>query len=133
MSLRQELIQVAAVAVAIVEDLTYGQADVRFRVTGDDEAPLTSTSMILNDVRSERHRQDAKWGPQHHTPAEWLAILAEEVGEAARAIADSDREPILSSWDMMRWALINAESDARDFLKARFGSSESGVPLQVDG
>lgn len=34
----------------------------------------------------ERVRQDIKWGPQHHSPEWWLAILMEEVGELAETI-----------------------------------------------
>jgi len=37
-------------------------------------------------VHEERERQIAKWGEQHHSHLEWLAILMEEVGEAAQAI-----------------------------------------------
>ncbi len=32
----------------------------------------------------ERNAQDHKWGEQNHTPALWLAILTEEVGEVAK-------------------------------------------------
>ena len=72
-ALRAELIQVAAVAVAIVEDLDYGK-------TG---AP--SSAPTLREVWRERERQDDKWGPQHHDPTVWLAILGEEFGEACQA------------------------------------------------
>ncbi len=33
----------------------------------------------------ERKRQDGKWGEQNHHPLKWLAILAEEFGEASKA------------------------------------------------
>ena len=39
----------------------------------------------LDMVRDEREYQDAKWGPQQHSPVMWLAILSEEVGEVAGA------------------------------------------------
>ena len=42
----------------------------------------------MDAVLAERGRQDAKWGVQDHHPAIWLAILSEEVGEAARAILE---------------------------------------------
>ncbi len=77
MTLRDELIQVAAVACAIVEDIDYGMAQHHLEHHG--------WSVII-DVRSERERQDEKWGPQHHTSVEWLMILLEEVGEAAKAV-----------------------------------------------
>ena len=34
------------------------------------------------EVIAERHGQNSKWGPQNHSPLEWMAILVEEVGEA---------------------------------------------------
>lgn len=47
-------------------------------------------SPVLRDIVAERRRQDEKWGPQDHDPHYWLAILAEELGEAAKAtIADT--------------------------------------------
>lgn len=41
---------------------------------------------ILQSIRLERQRQDAKWGEQNHSPYGYLAILVEEVGELAEAI-----------------------------------------------
>lgn len=43
---------------------------------------------ILNEIKSERARQNKKWGEQNHSVIEWQAILAEEVGEAAREVVD---------------------------------------------
>jgi hypothetical protein len=42
------------------------------------------TWKVLDQVYEERARQDAKWGEQSHDPRMWLAILMEEVGEAAK-------------------------------------------------
>lgn len=39
---------------------------------------------VIDDVLAERLRQDEKWGEQDNTPFEWLAVLAEEVGEVAQ-------------------------------------------------
>lgn len=36
----------------------------------------------------ERHRQNIKWGKQEHSLVEWMAILTEEVGEAAKEAVD---------------------------------------------
>lgn len=41
---------------------------------------------ISDLIYTERQRQDAKWGVQNHDNWKWLAILVEEVGEAAKAI-----------------------------------------------
>ena len=76
MTLRQELIQVAAVAIAIVTDLDEGS-------TG----PFKS-GYVFHAVAEERVRQEKKWGPQHHPIAEWLVILGEEYGEACKAAND---------------------------------------------
>ncbi len=45
--------------------------------------------MAAHDVLDERDRQDIKWGSQRQlSDREWLAILVEEVGEAAKDILD---------------------------------------------
>lgn len=77
MSLRDELIQVAAVCCAIVEDMELG-------ATGSDGVPYQGVANLA--IAAERQRQEAKWGPQHHAPVEWLMILLEEVGEAFEAV-----------------------------------------------
>jgi NTP pyrophosphatase (non-canonical NTP hydrolase) len=38
------------------------------------------------DVVEERRRQDQVWGEQEHDDPLWLAILTEEVGEAAEGV-----------------------------------------------
>lgn len=43
-----------------------------------------ATGAVLAEIRSERMRQDAKWGQQNHDFPLWLAILSEEIGEASR-------------------------------------------------
>ena len=101
MSLRQELIQVAAVAVAIVEDLDYG---------GTDHG---RSAAVLEEVQEERVRQDEKWGAQHHDPLTWLMILAEEVGEVAEEI---------SSMSEARMQVLQAGRQARRWLTEQFGS-----------
>lgn len=43
----------------------------------------------IADVLTERDRQDWKWGSQRQlSDQEWLTILVEEVGEAAKDILD---------------------------------------------
>ena len=53
----------------------------------DQNKSIATTFRVV--VVSERLRQLEKWGPQTHTPAEWMAILTEEVGEAAQATCQS--------------------------------------------
>lgn|GEM_PF-5055008 len=88
-ALRDELLQVAAVACAIIEDLTFGQAN------SQDRAGLRSgwdsqAELVLADIEAERICQDDKWGPQHHTPIEWLMILLKEVGKVADVLQVPD-------------------------------------------
>ena len=48
---------------------------------------------ILQAVRDERAKQDAKWGKaaeRNLPPQTWLTILMEEVGEAAKATLEGD-------------------------------------------
>ncbi len=35
---------------------------------------------IFKEISEEREKQDLKFGPQNHRPAEWCMILGEEVG-----------------------------------------------------
>jgi NTP pyrophosphatase (non-canonical NTP hydrolase) len=44
---------------------------------------------IYDEIRAERTRQDAKFGPQSHSPLEWLPILVEEVGEVSREVCEN--------------------------------------------
>jgi hypothetical protein len=46
-------------------------------------------SEALSHVLCERRLQDEKWGEQNHKPSEWLMILGEEYGEAAKAALES--------------------------------------------
>lgn len=39
----------------------------------------------LLDIVKEYSRQEQKWGVQDHTPPHWIAIMTEELGEAAKA------------------------------------------------
>ena len=45
---------------------------------------------VLLDVEQERITQIGRWGKQQHSLAEWYLILAEEVGEVAKAIQEHD-------------------------------------------
>ena len=69
---RQELIQIAAVAVAMIECRDKGTAN----------GPYPT---IINEIIDERIEQNRRWGAQGHDPFVWLAILGEEYGEACQA------------------------------------------------
>jgi len=44
-------------------------------------------------IRDERERQNEKWGVQTHSLCGWIAVLTEEVGEAAREALDIEINP----------------------------------------
>lgn len=52
---------------------------------------LVSMADLCQEVLQEHERQIARWGVQSHTPAEWIMILAEEVGELAQAAWRAER------------------------------------------
>ncbi len=82
MSLRDELLQVAAVAVAIVTDLDAGTT----MIVDNNGIRTHRHKVVMSDVEHERFRQEAKWGERKNVPiAEWLVILGEEYGEACQA------------------------------------------------
>ena len=63
----------------------------------------TSQESVIQDIISERRRQDAKWGAQNHSDFVWLAILSEEVGEAAQAILKvNDSAEGVNVWRQIR-------------------------------
>ena len=78
--LRKELVQVAAVAVAIIRDMDTGST----RLEAMDE--LMADGEVFATVAKERLRQYKKWGNQSHNPVEWLIILMEEFGEASSVV-----------------------------------------------
>lgn len=102
MTLLEEVIQVAAVAVAIAEDLIYGESHFDAIPNGYD-ALGSQGKEVLDMVMAERRRQDEKWGKQHHDPTVWMAILMEEVGEAAAEVEAVNRQSLLLITDIV-WA-----------------------------
>ena len=43
---------------------------------------------VIEEVLEERRNQDERWGEKNHMPLVWLAILSEEIGEAAKAVLE---------------------------------------------
>lgn len=56
-----------------------------------------SQQNIINDVLSERKRQDEKWGEQNHFPERWGNIIGEEYGEMCKAINEFSFHPTLEN------------------------------------
>ena len=103
----EELVQILGVGVSILEDERFGQAD---------NSQSFQAGPILAKIVRERRRQDAKWGPQHHTAEEWAMVLVEELGEwAGSVLAESkglDGEP----WTILM-TLHRLEDRAREWLE----------------
>ena len=90
MTLREELIQVAAVAVAIVTDLDQGST----KVISHTGRWTVAHRAVIADVVNERVIQEQKWGERHGVPiADWLVILGEEYGEACRSALEEVMYP----------------------------------------
>jgi NTP pyrophosphatase (non-canonical NTP hydrolase) len=70
------------------------------------------TANVLQEVFDERLRQDAKWGEQNHTPVEYFAVLAEEVGEVAKDAVENRFNPDEGSVANMRAELIQVAAVA---------------------
>jgi hypothetical protein len=75
------------------------QAAAQAAAAGEGEACLdhlrlrvTPAVRVVAEVLAERTRQDNKWGEQDHKPTDWIAILTEEVGEAAKAALEGNRD-----------------------------------------
>lgn len=47
-------------------------------------------SEILTQIVQERERQKKRWGGRLHTGSQWVALLAEELGEVSRAVMEDD-------------------------------------------
>ncbi len=66
---------------------------------GITEIPLWTDShyLAIADVTRERLRQDRKFGPQRHHPAEWMVILGEEYGEACKEACQTIDAPLVKA------------------------------------
>lgn len=59
---------------------------------------------IFNMIKTERNRQDEKWGaipPRSHEHMYWMTVLVEEVGEVAKAI----------------WEVVSGRSELQEPIK----------------
>jgi len=67
---------------------------------------------ILNEISFERSKQDSKWGIQNHCPADWLTILMEKVGEAAKAALETKLQGRHDAYALYRHELIQVAAVA---------------------
>lgn len=86
MTYRSELIQVAAVALAAVQNWDINTT----KLHGEGVAFDVGFQQLMDEVYEERVRQEAKWGTRDEPPGQWLTVLVEEVGEVAKAILERD-------------------------------------------
>lgn len=84
--MKTEIKQVTAVGFSMMEDLRFGQASTDKKFLRKSLELTTQGAIVRDNVIAERRAQDGKWGPQHHDPLVWLAILMEEVGEFAEEL-----------------------------------------------
>ncbi len=66
---------------------------------GIDEIPVWTDAhyFAIADVTKERIRQDRKFGPQRHHPAEWMVILGEEYGAACKEACQTIDAPLVKA------------------------------------
>lgn len=84
MTYREELVQVAAVALAALQCSKNGTSALL------GAADYNIQDELIREVLDERERQERKWGEQSLSPERWHTILSEEVGEVARSILEGD-------------------------------------------
>lgn len=112
---RDELVQVAAVALAAAQVDFVGHTDVDTGRPRGVEGARAHAALAFQVAR-ERQRQEAKFGtrtPEDVPPHLWLVILLEEVGEVA--------DEILAIWPNNEWAQKASAlgAEARAMLDAR--------------
>ena len=134
--LRSELVQLAAVCVAMVEQIDYGAAHVEALV-GDPDSKggdlghgMQQGHAVLLDVHEERiHQADkchagawCRWGePRTHTADVWLAILVEEAGEVAEAMLEGGQLRTHTVGRDIAPRLARVGQKARSYLEHRYG------------
>lgn len=97
-----------------------------------DADEMSATEGVLEDVLHERERQDEKWGEQNHGRYKWLAILAEELGEAAAAALKGETENYRKEMIQVAAVAVSAvESHDRPNQKDYPLPEKIGGPKQV--
>lgn len=60
----------------------------------DFDVPTEDDAYAFKRAAVERYKQHDRFGDEDHTPATWLAILTEEVGEMAAEVLRMEREGV---------------------------------------
>lgn len=78
--------------------------------------------ILLDDVSTEADRARSKFGDQFHlTDTEWLAVLAEEFGEAAQLVTKMCVPPITNpelTLDTLREEVVQISATAARWIAA---------------
>ena len=81
---------------------------------------------VFDVISQECERQREKWGNQEHPDIIWHAILAEEVGEVAKAILEDDVDAINAELIQCAAVIVSWLMDSTR------GSLETHYPHLVD-
>ncbi|MFR9710764.1 MazG-like family protein [Paenibacillus sp. MB22_1] len=84
---------------------------------------LAHLSSAIQDVLTERARQDAKWGQQDHEPMAWMGILGEEFGELCEAVNETyfnngPEARAKGGYENMRTEAVQVAAVAISFIEA---------------
>jgi NTP pyrophosphatase (non-canonical NTP hydrolase) len=86
----------------------------RFR----EEIPkLIALDQAFSSISQERRRQDEKWGEQNHPDPVWLAILTEEVGEAAQEVLTKEFGDAAKGHGSLREELVHVAAVAAAWIE----------------
>lgn len=86
-------------------------------------------------TKEERRRQVAKRGEQNHNPFRWMSTLAEEFGEAAKALNDLIEGKPEASIDELEYELIQTAAVSVAFVEAirrNKGTGSLTTPITMD-
>lgn len=78
----------------------------------------SQTFMVLVDVARERQAQDVKWGEQANPNEVWMAILTEELGEAAKEVLGTIFGDVAKARGDLRTELLHTAAVAVAFVEA---------------
>ncbi len=86
-------------------------------------------------VKEERRRQVEKRGEQNHNPFRWMGTLAEEFGEAAKALNDIVESKPEANLEELEYELIQTAAVAVAFIEAirrAKGTQNVETPINSD-
>ena len=90
---------------------------------------MTSLDSVISLITQECDRQDKLWGKQRHDDFVWLAIISEEVGEAAKAIMHNQFDG--EAKGTLPTELIQIAAVAVQWLTAIGGHMSVNEPIDV--